>query len=251
MSFYCICCLYPHGLHSLLDLEIKAIYLYLTSDAQTNTLQITNKYLRMISKEGSFNGSHIDVINTQLKYVQLLSCERLENRLLNEVSRTTSKYKTVKGGNNKMKFDKAVKKIAVFGEELKQCQPLSPITPSTPHTPSNTSATRPATPNTDSPSLINSGNRVDNSSSRHKSRLIGKLGTNASKALEFVETYGVLPKKLMCETFDGHDCSISLDGSETPYEQVMKIYSLLRKTKLGKFYTFAIVLSYQMPLTMN
>ena len=23
MSSYCICCLYPHGLHSLLDLEIK------------------------------------------------------------------------------------------------------------------------------------------------------------------------------------------------------------------------------------
>ena len=28
MSSYCICCLYPHGLYSLLDLEIKAIYLY-------------------------------------------------------------------------------------------------------------------------------------------------------------------------------------------------------------------------------
>ena len=29
MSSYCICCLYPHGLHSLLDLEIKlSIYLF-------------------------------------------------------------------------------------------------------------------------------------------------------------------------------------------------------------------------------
>ena len=28
MSSYCICCLYPHGLHSLLDLEIKlSIYI--------------------------------------------------------------------------------------------------------------------------------------------------------------------------------------------------------------------------------
>ena len=31
MSSYCICCLYPHGLHSLLDLEIKlSIYFHNT-----------------------------------------------------------------------------------------------------------------------------------------------------------------------------------------------------------------------------
>lgn len=61
-----------------------------------------------------------------------MSYERLETRLLNEASRTASKFKTVKGGSNKTNFDNKVKNITVLQEELQQLQPLTLGTPSTP-----------------------------------------------------------------------------------------------------------------------
>ena len=83
------------------------------------------------------------------------------------------------------------------------------------------------------PVLFNSGSRVDNSSGRHKSRLLGKLGESASKALWFAETYGVLPKKLMCKTFDGRDCTINFDG-ETPKRSSYDNLPLLDKSNVRK-----------------
>ena len=71
-----------------------------------------------------------------------MSCERLETGLLNEASRTASKFKTVKIGRNKKNFDYKVKNITVLQEELQQLQLLTPRTLCTP----STSVQAPGTP---------------------------------------------------------------------------------------------------------
>ena len=51
----------------------------------------------------------------------------------------------------------------------------------------------------------------------NKSNVFKKLEHNVKKALSFVETFGVVPKELLCETFDGESCSIKVEGSKSKY----------------------------------
>ena len=60
VSSYCICCLYPHGLHSLLDLEIK--------------LSIYRAKIRTLSQRTEQNIS----LYCSLVYVLLISRKRLK-----------------------------------------------------------------------------------------------------------------------------------------------------------------------------
>ena len=65
-------------------------------------------------------------------------------------------------------------------------------------------------------SFTNEGPRIDNSTKSVKKKVIRNLEENVNKALDFVETYGALPKSLICESFDGESCVLNLDGSQTP-----------------------------------
>ena len=65
-------------------------------------------------------------------------------------------------------------------------------------------------------SYANEGPRIDNSSKSMKKKVIRNIEKNVNKALDFVETYGALPKSLVCELFDGESHVLSLDGSQTP-----------------------------------
>lgn len=50
--------------------------------------------------------------------------------------------------------------------------------------------------------------RIDNSSRGNKQRVVKRLEQNVEKASDFVETYGVMPKQLVCKTLDGTVVSI-------------------------------------------
>ena len=45
--------------------------------------------------------------------------------------------------------------------------------------------------------------------------MVRNLGEIVNKALDFVETYGALPKSFICESFDDESCVLNLDGSQT------------------------------------
>lgn len=174
------------------------------------TLDISNKFLRKNQCNINENRTFVDIINTALDHVQLRSSQRLETRLLNESSRSVAVYKSTKGGNNKIKCDKKVKKIAVLQNEL---QIVSDVIKNT-HLRIDYSETNKEDSGANK-SLQNNGTRLDNVSDHNKKRVLKKLETNTKTALEFVETYGVLPKSLVCETFDGKRCVVNVDGSKS------------------------------------
>ena len=62
---------------------------------------------------------------------------------------------------------------------------------------------------------VNTGKRIDNVSTPHRGREVSRLKENLDKSLNFVESYGVLPRKLLCERFDGKSCVLNVDGTTT------------------------------------
>ena len=128
----------------------------------------------------------------------------------NEISRTGSAYKKCKGGRNKLQFDKKVKKISVTSAEIVNVQGLKPQSDLTDlHSESIPTMNAPESPGSfeisddkeNIPNFDNSGARIDNASKTNKSKIIKKLENKVEKALGFVETFGVVPKELLCETF--------------------------------------------------
>ena len=66
------------------------------------------------------------------------------------------------------------------------------------------------------------GIRIDNCSKSNKHKIVKKLKGHVEQALDFVDTYGVIPKKLVCETFDGRKCTVNIDShkEQTTYENM-------------------------------
>ena len=62
---------------------------------------------------------------------------------------------------------------------------------------------------------VNTGKRIDNVSTPNRGRVFSRLKENLDKSLNFVESYGVLPRKLLCETFDGKSGVLNVDGTTT------------------------------------
>ena len=142
----------------------------------------------------------------------------------NEISRTGSAYKKCKGGRNKLQFDKKVNKISVTSAEIVNVQGLKPQSDLTDlHSESIPTMNAPESPGSfeisddkeNIPNFDNSGVRIDNASKTNKSKIIKKLENKVEKALGFVETFGVVPKELLCETFTGESCTINIDGSKS------------------------------------
>ena len=52
-------------------------------------------------------------------------------------------------------------------------------------------------------------------SKTNKNRLKNKFEQDVEKSLEFVESYGVILKQLICETLAGDHCVINVDGCNT------------------------------------
>ena len=67
------------------------------------TIEISNYVLRKLNGQDS---QLIDTINSELKFIQLNSTDRLLVRLKNEISRSAAEYKKLKSGHQKSKFDK-------------------------------------------------------------------------------------------------------------------------------------------------
>ena len=60
---------------------------------------------------------------------------------------------------------------------------------------------------------VNTGKRTDTVSTPNRGRVVSRLKENLDKSLKFVESYGVLPRKLLCETFDGKSRVLNVDGT--------------------------------------
>ena len=56
---------------------------------------------------------------------------------------------------------------------------------------------------------------LDMVSKTNKSRLKNKLEQDLENSLDFVESYGVIPKQLICETLASDHCVINVDGCNT------------------------------------
>ena len=151
------------------------------------TIELSNYVLRKLDGQ---DNHLIDTINSELKCIQLNSSERLLTRLRNEISRTASEYKKIKSGHKKSKFDKKLKQISVQGNEIKSAQADSISSP-----------------------LSNPGKRIDNVSTPNRNRVVSRLKENLDKSLDFIESYGVLPRKVICETLDGKPCVLNVDGT--------------------------------------
>ena len=64
---------------------------------------------------------------------------------------------------------------------------------------------------------MNVGKRIDNVSTPNRNRVVNRLRENLDKSLNFVESYGVLPKTLLGETFDGKPCVLNVDSRTTQH----------------------------------
>lgn len=201
-----------------------------TAEEVSLTLDSSNKFLRQMYSAKA--DSYVEYLNKNLKHIQLNRTDRLENHLGNVGSRVTNEYKKLKGGSNKQKFDNKVRKIALFENEM---QPRngsnSDASPGLDHASENKIShtndinqglrndfsSKANTSNHESDKVnfpsnfLNKELRVDKYSKANKSKVVRSLEGKAGKALEFIETFGLIPKKLACETFDGEKCNVSLD----------------------------------------
>ena len=179
------------------------------------TLDVTNKFLRTIYTKKSETQTLTELLNEEIQYIRLAKSDRLESRLYSEGSRIRSEYSKIKGGNKQAKHNQKIRKIAIMKNEIENFSEIQihqllnePIsTPKPRITRENEKENN---------SYANEGPRIDNSSKSMKKKVIRNLEENVNKALDFVETYGALPKSLVCESFDGESHVLSLDGSQTP-----------------------------------
>ena len=172
--------------HTPLNVSIK-------DSPKANTqgsIELSNYVLRKLNGQDT---QLIDTINSELKFVQLKPTDRLLVRLKNEISRSAAEYKKLKSGHQKSKFDKKLRKIAVQENEIK------------------------ATNSENAQSPLNVGKQIDNVSTPNRNRVVNRLRENLDKSLNFVESYGVLPKKLLGETFDGKPCVLNVDCRTTQH----------------------------------
>ena len=144
----------------------------------TATVKIPVKVLRKLDPNDEFL---IDKINDNLKYVQLLPSERLKSRISSEVYRCSVEYRKLRNGYRKAQMDKNVKSISIQENEIKHTVVATPIQP------------KHLIPQ----GVANTGHvHIDNSSSKNKHRVVRRLEKSSEKVLDFVETYGVIPKKV-------------------------------------------------------
>ena len=100
--------------------------------------------------------------------------------------------KKIRSGHKKTKFDEKLKKINVQENEMVTSSDVSKSeTKSVPR------------------------KRLDTVSKTNKSKLKHKLEADVEKSLDFVESYGVIPKQLICETLTGDPCVLNVDGRKT------------------------------------
>ncbi|KAL4221603.1 hypothetical protein ACF0H5_019860 [Mactra antiquata] len=149
-------------------------------------LVCTYKYLRSLN---SLVNETIDQVNNDLQGYKLINTERLTIRLQCESRRLSSQYKKLKGGRNKTKFDTRLIQMELHEQEIEDMTLI---------------------PEANSEGLINNGLRVDNSSKSHKQRVLKKLEESSGKA----QSYGVIPKKVVCETLDYKLCTIHVDSHD-------------------------------------
>ena len=171
------------------------------ADQQIGTIEITNGTLRTLTSDALFTGSLTEMLNKKLPNFQLKQSKRLEIRISKECHKAAAEYRKLNGGHKKTKFNQKIRQISIPKGELEEVKSLS----------------------THTPLLSNNGLRLDNVSNSHKKNVRQKLENNVVKALEFVETFGVLPKKkLVCESFGGGRYVIDMDGNDVnvPYENM-------------------------------
>lgn len=154
------------------------------------TNEISNFTLRKLNGQGS---QIIDTINSELKLIQLKSTDRLLTRLKNEISGTVAAYKKLKGGHQKTLFDRKMRQLNVQENEIISA---------------NSSCSKTI-------SLPDTCKRIDNISTPNRGKVVNKLKNSIEKSLDFVKSYGVLPKKLFYETFDGKSGILNVDGTIT------------------------------------
>ncbi|MCG7867336.1 MAG: hypothetical protein JAY74_13350 [Candidatus Thiodiazotropha taylori] len=159
------------------------------------TLEVQNKLLRHLYTSKSNGQSVTELFNKELKHIQLISSDRLESRFKIEGARVVSEYRKMKSGHKRTKFDKKSKKISILNNELRVTDDICSAAASDAHIDHK-----------------NTGPRIDNSSKSVKTKVIRTLEGNVKHSLDFVETYGALPKALVCETFNGETCTLCLDG---------------------------------------
>ena len=78
--------------------------------------------------------------------------------------------------------------------------------------------------------------RLDTVSKTNRCKVQNKLTKDVKKSLEFVETYRVIPKQLVCETLTGDPCVINADSKSH-----MKVCLLQQNTKEGQCLPYAIM----------
>ena len=201
------------GSHSPVTLQLK------DSNADVAiTLDVSNKILRTIYAKRSNNLSLTEQLNEELKYIRLLKSDRLESRLYTEGCRIDKEYRKLKGGNDQTKHNQKIRKIAILKHEIENATEIQTnrFALESASTPKHVKESPKIENEKENVSYTNEGPRIDNSSQSVKKKVIRNLEENVNKALDFVETYGVLPKSLICESFDGESCILSLDGCHTP-----------------------------------
>ena len=164
-----------------LDLSPKG-----NANSRSLKLSLTNKLLRQLKNDDNFNGSFVQVLNKHLKTTKLRESHNLEHKLYKVNNRACVGYRNTKGGNNRTKFDRKCNTLYLNQGDYMDCL-------------------------TDTMDKRHGQLHIDNSSKRHQARIVKKLEKDIYHALDFVEEYGVFPKKLDCETFNGEQLSLVLD----------------------------------------
>ena len=139
-----------------------------------------------------------------------------------------SSYRKLKGGRQKSEYLKQIRKLAVFDAELVNVHDLN--TKIDTFQPDKVKhelkvakmyeeivrlKTELNRSENEKETLKNNGARYDDCNSKSKSRLKSDLKNKMNDALWFAETYGLFPRHVVCESFEGQKIEIAVGDTQT------------------------------------